>query len=97
MRVTTPSTSGCTVDDRFDRIVAMNPDDCSIGFFCSVSVDTPIGGGGPAADAGVPLRVHAAPPTSSKTGSATARRCGRVRWKDIAPEGYTPTRGTTLR
>ena len=45
MRVTSPSTSGCTVVDRRDRTVAMNSEVCSIGFCSSVAILTVVGGG----------------------------------------------------
>src|SRR5206468_8005305 len=85
---TTPSTSGRTVDERSERIVAMKLDDCSSGFFCSVRVVTPIGGGPDAAGRGAPLpRVQAVAATSINVPSAAARPDCELSWKDIAPEG----------
>jgi len=74
------------VDECNDRIVAMKPDDCSIGFFASVMVDTPIGGGAPAPAGGPPPRVHAEA-RIARDPMATERCREGLFWKDIAPEG----------
>src|SRR5262245_33579176 len=82
--VTTPSTSGWTVDDRNERIVAMKPDVCSTGFFVRVIVDTPIAGGAPAG--GPPPRVQALATIATEP-RRTATRGADLIWKGIAPEG----------
>lgn len=47
MRVTNPSTCGCTVAERRDFTVAMNSLVCSTGFTASVMTSTGMGGNAP--------------------------------------------------
>ena len=80
IRVTMPSTSGWTVVERSERMVAMKSEVCSMGFSCSVKSDTPVGGGAP--PAGPAPWAGRSPPQAAASRHAVPSSAGRTRgWK----------------